>query len=65
MGPRLTYRTGSNMYRTPEAWVQADDGYAAQIVLRSRDPAALDAALAEVRRLAESLVQEGKARGFS
>jgi molybdenum cofactor synthesis domain-containing protein len=44
---------------------QADDGYAAQIVLRSRDPAALDAALAEVRRLAESLVLEGKARGFS
>ena len=44
---------------------QADDGYAAQIVLRSRDPAGLDAALAEVRRLAGSLVSEGKARGFS
>jgi len=44
---------------------QADDGYAAQIVLRSRDPTALDAALAEVRKLAESLVRDGKARGFS
>jgi len=44
---------------------QADDGYAAQIVLRSRDPAALDAAQTEVRALAESLVRDGKARGFS
>jgi molybdenum cofactor synthesis domain-containing protein len=44
---------------------QADDGFAAQIVLRSRDPAALDAALAEVRKLAESLVRDGKARSFS
>ncbi|QSQ22979.1 hypothetical protein JY651_49155 [Pyxidicoccus parkwayensis] len=28
MGPRMLYRTGSNPYRTPEAWVQATDGYA-------------------------------------
>lgn len=28
MGAPMTYRTGSNPYRTPEAWVQAGDGYA-------------------------------------
>lgn len=28
MGPRMLYRTGSNAYRTPEAWVEATDGYA-------------------------------------
>ncbi|MCY1019846.1 hypothetical protein [Pyxidicoccus sp. MSG2] len=28
MGPRILYRTGSNPYRTPEAWVEATDGYA-------------------------------------
>jgi molybdenum cofactor synthesis domain-containing protein len=44
---------------------EANDGLAAQIVLRSRNPEALEAALAEVRRLAERLVREGKARGYS
>jgi len=44
---------------------EADDGFAAQIVLRSRDDQALAAALEEVRKLAQSLVSEGKARGFS
>jgi molybdenum cofactor synthesis domain-containing protein len=43
---------------------EANDGFAAQIVLRSRDSAALDAALAEVRRLAQTLVAQGKARSF-
>jgi molybdenum cofactor synthesis domain-containing protein len=43
---------------------EANDGFAAQIVLRSRDDDALEAALAEVRKLAESLVAQGKARGF-
>jgi molybdenum cofactor synthesis domain-containing protein len=44
---------------------EADDGFAAQIVLRSRDDQALAAALEEVRKLAQSLVSAGKARGFS
>jgi molybdenum cofactor synthesis domain-containing protein len=44
---------------------EADDGFAAQIVLRSRDDQALATALEEVRKLAQSLVSEGKARGFS
>ena len=44
---------------------QANDGFAAEIVLRSRDEAALAAAAAEVRALAQSLVAQGKARGFS
>jgi molybdenum cofactor synthesis domain-containing protein len=44
---------------------EADDGFAAQIVVRSRDDHALAAALEEVRKLAQSLVSEGKARGFS
>ena len=44
---------------------EADDGFAAQIVLRSRDDQALAAALEEVRKLAQSLMIEGKARGFS
>jgi len=44
---------------------QANDGFAAEIVLRSRDEAALAAAEAEVRVLAQSLVSQGKARGFS
>jgi molybdenum cofactor synthesis domain-containing protein len=44
---------------------EADDGFAAQIVVRSRDDQALAAALEEVRKLAQSLVSEGKARGFS
>src|SRR5262245_24049753 len=44
---------------------EADDGFAAQIVLRSRDEQALGAALCEVRKLAENLVGQGKARGFS
>jgi molybdenum cofactor synthesis domain-containing protein len=44
---------------------EADDGFAAQIVLRSRDDQALATALEEVRKLAQSLMIEGKARGFS
>jgi molybdenum cofactor synthesis domain-containing protein len=44
---------------------EADDGFAAQIVLRSRDDQALATALEEVRKLAQSLMSEGKARGFS
>jgi molybdenum cofactor synthesis domain-containing protein len=44
---------------------EADDGFAAQIVLRSRDDQALAAALEEVRKLAQSLVSQGKAPGFS
>ena len=44
---------------------QANDGFAAEIVLRSRDEAALAAAAAEVRALVQSLVAQGKARGFS
>jgi molybdenum cofactor synthesis domain-containing protein len=44
---------------------QAPDGFATNLVLRSRDVAALDAALVEVQALATRLVSEGKARGWS
>ena len=44
---------------------QAPDGFATTLVLRSRDSAALDAALADVRALATALTGEGKARGWS
>ena len=40
-------------------------GFAATIVLRSRDDAALQAAAAEVRAMAETLTVSGKARGWS
>ncbi len=44
---------------------QAPDGFATNLVLRSRDGAALEKALAEVQRAAIQLVREGKARGWS
>ncbi|MBI2719207.1 MAG: competence/damage-inducible protein A [Rhizobiales bacterium] len=44
---------------------QAPDGFATNLVLRSRDVAALDKALAEVQAIATDLVAEGKARGWS
>jgi molybdenum cofactor synthesis domain-containing protein len=40
-------------------------GFAAQLVLRSREPAALAAATAEVKAMAEELTRSGKARGWS
>jgi molybdenum cofactor synthesis domain-containing protein len=40
-------------------------GFAAQLVLRSREPAALAAATAEVKAMAEELTRTGKARGWS
>jgi molybdenum cofactor synthesis domain-containing protein len=40
-------------------------GFAAQLVLRSRDPEALAAAVTEVRAMAEALTAAGKARGWS
>jgi molybdenum cofactor synthesis domain-containing protein len=43
---------------------QAPDGFATNLVLRGRDVAALDAALAEVRAAAQVLVAAGKARGW-
>jgi molybdenum cofactor synthesis domain-containing protein len=44
---------------------QAPDGFATNLVLRSRDPEALDAALAAVHVLATELTGQGKARGWS
>ena len=44
---------------------QAADGFATNLVLRSRNEAALDRALAEVKALATRLVAEGKARGWT
>jgi molybdenum cofactor synthesis domain-containing protein len=44
---------------------QSASGFAAKLVLRSRDFAALDAAEADVRAMAERLTAEGKARGWS
>ncbi len=44
---------------------QAPDGFATNLVLRSRDAAALENALAEVQSAATLLVKEGKARGWS
>jgi molybdopterin-biosynthesis enzyme MoeA-like protein len=49
---------GSYPFQTP-------DGFAANLVLRSRDAAALDAAHAEVVAMAKQLTAEGKARGWS
>jgi molybdenum cofactor synthesis domain-containing protein len=40
-------------------------GFAAQLVLRSRDTAALEQAEAEVKEMAETLTASGKARGWS
>ena len=44
---------------------QAADGFATNLVLRSRDEAALAQAFAEVKAMAEGLVGQGKARGWS
>ncbi len=44
---------------------QSASGFAANLVLRSRDFAALDAAEAEVKAMARHLTAEGKARGWS
>ena len=44
---------------------QAPDGFATNLVLRSRDVAALDQALAEIQVIATELVAQGKARGWS
>ncbi len=44
---------------------QAPDGFATNLVLRSRDEAALEQALAAVRAMAEELTRAGKARGWS
>ena len=40
-------------------------GFATNLVLRSRVPAALETAESEVKALAESMTREGKARGWS
>lgn len=44
---------------------QAPDGFATNLVLRSRDEAALAEAYAAVCRMAEDLTREGKARGWA
>jgi molybdopterin-biosynthesis enzyme MoeA-like protein len=40
-------------------------GFATNLVIRSRVPASLEKAEAEVRALAETMTREGKARGWS
>ncbi len=44
---------------------EGQSGFAAQLVLRSREPEALAAALAEVQAMAQALTAAGKARGWS
>lgn len=44
---------------------QAPDGFATNLVLRSRDEAALAAAYGEVCRMAQEMTEQGKARGWS
>jgi molybdenum cofactor synthesis domain-containing protein len=44
---------------------ESPTGYATNLVLRSRDVPALDAAYGEVKALAEALMRQGKARGWS
>ena len=44
---------------------QAPDGFATSLVLRSRDAEALEQAFNDVRRMAEQLTAQGKARGWS
>lgn len=44
---------------------QTADGFATNLVLRSRDPMALEAAFTAVRDMAERLTTEGVARGWS
>ncbi|MBC8036764.1 MAG: competence/damage-inducible protein A [Rhizobiales bacterium] len=53
-----TVAIGSYPFQSPE-------GFATNLVLRSRDLPALDAALADVRALATQLTGQGKARGWS
>ena len=44
---------------------QAADGFATNLVLRSRDPGALEEAFAAVKAMAQDLTTQGKARGWS
>ena len=44
---------------------ESPTGFATNLVVRSRNPASLDRAEAEVKALAESMTQQGKARGWS
>jgi molybdenum cofactor synthesis domain-containing protein len=44
---------------------EAPDGFATNLVLRSRDEAALEQALAAVKNIAEELTRQGKARGWA
>ena len=44
---------------------QAPDGFATNLVLRSRDEATLDLAYRDVCRMAQELTEQGKARGWS
>jgi molybdenum cofactor synthesis domain-containing protein len=44
---------------------QAPDGFATNLVLRSRDESALEEALAAVRAMAEEMTRQGKARGWA
>jgi molybdenum cofactor synthesis domain-containing protein len=44
---------------------QAPDGFATNLVLRSRDVEALEQALAEVRAMAAELTRQGRARGWT
>jgi molybdenum cofactor synthesis domain-containing protein len=44
---------------------QAPDGFATNLVLRSRDESALEQALTAVRNMAQDLTAQGKARGWS
>jgi molybdenum cofactor synthesis domain-containing protein len=44
---------------------QAPDGFATNLVLRSRDTEALEQAVGEVKQVANQLVAEGKARGWN
>ena len=44
---------------------QAPDGFATNLVLRSRDEGTLEQALAAVRNMARELTDQGKARGWS
>ena len=44
---------------------QAPDGFATNLVLRSRDEATLEQAYGDVCRMAQELTEQGKARGWS
>jgi molybdenum cofactor synthesis domain-containing protein len=44
---------------------QAPDGFATNLVLRSRDAGALEQAFEAVRRMAQELTEQGKARGWA